>query len=199
MKQSIIPGCTDYGNKNLNDLEENLNDWLNYSKKEKKEFDQKIEKFNSGSNCEWVKVPKNFKIWCNKISKTMGTFIYDLQNIISSIKKKNITDKNINLIKKIGEVSKEYSKDYKKAFDEDRSWKKFGDSNFIEIENLYCDGFNFLTTFHDATNLAARLENYKGQKNDKWFWSFLVPFIVAVSASILVDIVRRFLKLFFGF
>lgn len=91
------------------------------------------------------------------------TIIDDLNLVISAIDQNNISAREINLLRKIGQNSINYNvNDYPKSFKghDNYSWHDYGNPDFHNIEDMYAHGRDFFVTLQDATNAASRLEDY---------------------------------------
>ena len=80
-----------------------------------------------------------------------------------SIEQNCITEKEVNLLNKIGIEAMRFNRDYGRTYKENTSWHDHGDPDFIKIEKIYKEGRDFFITMQDAANAAKRLKDYMGK------------------------------------
>ena len=119
MAQGLIAGATNYDEQSILDIKSDIENWISYSFKIRNFFETTIEELKIQDYWD-SKVPYNFQTFCIGVPKICETFCSDFEIILDSIKNDRITQREINLMKKIYKVSKE---------NEEYSWKSFKDKN----------------------------------------------------------------------
>lgn len=154
MVQGIMGGATPYNHQSLKEIQKDINAWKVFSKDIQVQFDEYIEM----NNKLFDELPYDLKQIFAETLQTTATFIEDFSLIDQSIAKGKITDKDIRLLKNIGNISIENNSRYGKAWHGNNV--DFG--TYEELYNkLYCDGRDYFVTLQDASNAAERLKDYK--------------------------------------
>jgi len=161
MAQGLIAGATNYDEQSLLDIKSDIESWVSYSLKIQNFFETTINELKSQDYWD-SKVPYNFQSFCVGVPTICKTFCSDFEIILDSIKNDRITQREINLMKKIYKVSKE---------NEEYSWKSFKDQNdgywydhgnplFKKVESMYAKGRDYFVTLRDISNAVSRMEDY---------------------------------------
>ena len=158
MAQGMIGGATPYNHQSLKDIQSDINNWQGYSKTIQVQF----ENFIKENEQRFYNLEYDLKQIFAETLQTTKTFISDFEIIKNSIQSGNITDKEIDLLKNIGNISIENNSRYGQIWH--GSSINFEENTDI-YEKLYCDGRNYFVTLQDASNAAVRLENYKNSKS----------------------------------
>lgn len=163
MAQGFIGGATSYEEQSLLDILSDINNWINYTSNRKTFILTQREKL--GISLFWDKIPFDFQMTILTTISYFDTILYDLNIVKKSIENNCITEKEVLLLKNIGKKSREYNKEYSKTYKDERSWKDYGNPEFIVVEEIYGKGRDYFVTMQDASNAAYRLEDYmeKGQ------------------------------------
>jgi hypothetical protein len=164
MAQGIIGGATSYEEQSLNDILEDIIGWINYTNN-KKLFILKQKNLLHQSGF-WDKIAFNFQLTVISTISYFDTILYDLTIIKTAIENSCITEKEVNLLRNIGQKSIEFNREYGQTYKEDlRYWSDYGNPDFRVAEEVYGRGRDYFVTMQDAGNAAARLEDYmeKGQ------------------------------------
>lgn len=163
MAQGILGGATSYEGQSLLDILSDINAWINYTTGTKNFILTQRDKLNKSGF--WNKIPFNFQMTILTTISYFETILYDLNLVKKSIENNCITEKEVVLLRNIGRKSSEYNREYGKTYNEDETWKDYGNPVFIVAEDVYANGRDYFVTMQDASNAASRLEDYmvKGQ------------------------------------
>lgn len=164
MAQGIFGGATSYEEQSLQDILDDIVSWIQYTT-DKKAFilAQKSIVEKSGF---WDKIAFDFQMTILSTITYFDTILYDLNLVKLSLEKNCITKKEVNLLRNIGVKANSYNHEYGRTFREDKKdWHDYGNPDFREVEEIYGRGWDYFVTMQDASNAAARLEDYmeKGQ------------------------------------
>lgn len=158
MAQSIFGGGTSYEEQSLDDILEDIERWLEYTKKTKQRLSESLEK--SKNNGFWAKVDCDFQLTIYSSLSYFQTIINDLSLIKEAIIYERITNREVVLLKKIGEKSFEYNIEYGKTYKRNERWHDYGNPDFQVVEDMYAKGRDYFVTLQDAGNASSRLEDY---------------------------------------
>lgn len=167
MAQALMAGMTNYSEQTINDIKDDIENWIKYCNNIKEEFEANIA-FLSENDYWETKVPMDFRAFCLYLGKICDTFSSDFELIIKAIDEDRITSREISLMKNIYKVScenEEYCWRTYKNFNEDGQWHEYGNPLFAKVEKLYGDGRDFLVSLRDVSNAAARMEDYMKEEN----------------------------------
>lgn len=161
MAQGLFAGATNYNKQSILDIKDDIESWIAYSSQIRDFFETTIEGLKNQEYWD-NKVPYNFQTFCTGVPKICETFCSDFKMIIDSIKNDRITRREINLMKKIYNVSKENEEYSWKSFNDpnDGHWHEYGNPLFKKVERMYNDGRDFFVTLIDISNAASRMEDY---------------------------------------
>lgn len=164
MAQGIFGGATSYEEQSLQDIFDDIVGWIQYTT-DKKSFllSQKSIVEKSGF---WDKIAFDFQLTILSTISYFDTIIFDLNIIKTAFTENRITEKEVKLLRNIGVKAISYNHEYGRTFREDkRDWHDYGNPDFREVEEIYGRGRDYFVTMQDASNAAARLEDYmeKGQ------------------------------------
>lgn len=164
MAQGIFGGATSYEEQSLQDIFDDIVSWIQYTT-DKKAFilSQKSIVEKSGF---WDKIAFDFQMTILTTITYFDTILYDLNLVKLSLEKNCITEKEVNLLRNIGVKANSYNHEYGRTLREDkRDWHDYGNPDFRGVEEIYARGRDYFVTMQDASNAAARLEDYmeKGQ------------------------------------
>jgi len=156
--QGKLAGSTSYEDQNCEEIKKDIENWSEYARKINKEItERKTDLENIGY---WDSVPYNFEQTVLNTIHITDTFMKDFKLISTSIEKGFITEKEVKLLKKIGNKAKKLNVEYGQTYKEDIFWPDHEDPNFPEINKIYTEGRDFFASLQDATNAAHRLEDY---------------------------------------
>ena len=79
---------------------------------------------------------------------------------MNSIQEDKVTERDVRLLRKIGERAVEFNHEYGRTYKEDSDWRDYGNPDFTVIEDLYAKGRDYFVTLQDASNASARLDDY---------------------------------------
>ncbi len=157
MVQGIFGGATSYEMQSLQHILEDVILWIKYSN------DMMLVVSNNASvlknNRFWWKVGYDFKATISDTRTCLESFLHDLNLIKDSIENDRITQREVHLLRKIGENAVRYNIQYGQTYKSER-WHDYGNPDFKAAEEIYCKGRDYFVTLQDASNAAARLEDY---------------------------------------
>lgn len=164
MAQGLFGGATSYEEQSLQDILEDVMDWMKYTT-DMKTFMSEC-KENLEENKFWREIPFDYQMTICSSIFYMNTVLHDLDIVKNAIISNCITEKEVNLLRGIGRKSREYNSEYPRTYrEESRYWHKYGNKDFLIAEQTYQKGRDYFVTMQDASNAAFRLEDYmqKGQ------------------------------------
>lgn len=161
MAQGLIGGDTPYNDQSLSDIQTDINQWQAYTNNIKNFFEKTITKLEEMDYMTKIDFDMR-SIFYNTIRIT-NTFLEDFNTINTSISNGTITERDVKLLRNIGNISIENNTNYGKTFHRG-NWKEYEktnpDSGFRLAEQLYQKGRDFFVTLQDASNASLRLEHY---------------------------------------
>ncbi len=163
MAQGIIGGATSYEEQSTKDILEDITGWIEYTKYTTNLIEDGIRV--SKENNYWNNVPFDFQATLISTLKCQETFLHDFELITKTINEDKITEREVNLLRKIGRKSIEFNHEYGKTYKKEDRWKDYDDKNFRVVENLYAKGRDYFVTLQDAENASHRLEDYIKKEN----------------------------------
>lgn len=158
MAQGMLGAATSYGDQSINEILADINKWVFFTEETKCSMESKITLLRD--NNYWSNMPYNFRGTISDSLRCQETFIEDFSLIVSAIKERQLTKKEVTLMDKIGRNAIDYNRLYGSTYNEESLWKKHGDKNFRVAEQLYAEGRDYFVTIQDACNVSARLEDY---------------------------------------
>ena len=158
MVQGLFGGGTSYEGQSISDIQQDINMWKIYTEKIRSQIIK--EKEILIKNGFWEKIPWNFQQIIEESIFCFKTFLSDFQIIESALEKNFISEREVKLLRKIGRNSVEFNHNYGKYFKEEYEWHDYGNPEFEVAESIYQHGRDFFVTLQDASNAAARLEDY---------------------------------------
>lgn len=161
MVQSMFGGETSYKIQSLKDIQDDIDRWIQYTT-ETKAFVIRQKSIVEESGF-WDNIEYNFLAIVYKTICYFETILYDLDLVKKSIEQNCITEKEVNLLNKIGIEAMRFNRDYGRTYKENTSWHDCGNPDFIKIEKIYKEGRDFFITMQDAANAAKRLKDYMGK------------------------------------
>ena len=159
MTQGFIAGCTNYQEQTLEDIREDIEWWIKYSKQTQIDFLETIE-FLKAANYWCECVPFDFRIFCESVPNVCGTIINDLNIVIKDIDENEISSGTIKLMNNVCKIASTNEKRSWETYKNDSRWKNYDDQNFRSAETLYAAGRDFFVTLIDVGNAVARMEDY---------------------------------------
>lgn len=158
MVQSIFGGATSYQEQSLKNIIIDINRWIDYTISTR-DFLQSSEIYLKSENY-WHNIPFNFQMTLLSSITQQNTYLEDFNIILKSINNDSITDREINLLHKIGSMAISFNSEYGKTYKEDSTWKDYENPMFKVAEDMYCKGRDYFVTMQDATNASIRLQDY---------------------------------------
>ncbi|MEK4453439.1 hypothetical protein [Paenibacillus sp. FSL L8-0506] len=158
MTQGLFGGATSYNDQSIEDIIEDINEWIDYTKEIKQFLEDGIA--NSKAANYWNIIPFDFSMTLLASVRCQNTFLNDFDRILNAISNAQLTTREVELLKKIGLNAGKYNSKYGITFKEDNEWKEYGDKNFQVVENMYAQGRDYFVTLQDAMNASVRLSDY---------------------------------------
>lgn len=158
MAQGLIGGATSYEEQSLKDILEDINRWVEYTEEISLEINKGITKLKESNF--WNKVYFNFQMTLLSSLTCQESYLHDFSIIIKAIQQDKITEREVRLLRHIGKKAIEFNHEYGRTFKEEFDWRDYGNPDFTVAEDLYADGRDYFVTLQDATNAAARLNDY---------------------------------------
>lgn len=158
MSQGLIGGATSYEEQSMNDILEDIKRWVEYTQEDCDYISKNIKYLKECSF--WDKIPFNFQMTLLSTITCQKTFLEDFNIISEAIANDRVTQKEVNLLYKIGRKARDFNNEYGRTYKEERIWKKYGDKDFRVAEDSYAKGRDYFVTLQDASNASSRLEDY---------------------------------------
>ena len=158
MVQSMIGGATNYSYQTMQQILVDINQWIKYAEQIRNKMKNNLAEVENSTI--WQNASYNFKMTINSTVGYCSTIIEDLKIVKKAIENNCITEREVALLKTVGENASEYNRRYGIDYHENVSWHCYGNQIFSIIENIYADGRDFFVTLQDASNAASRLEDY---------------------------------------
>lgn len=160
MVQSSFAGSTYYTIQSLDDIYIDIKNWIEYTQETKEFINSQYEIVKSSRlynsiDYDFLAIIDSTILYCD-------TILYDLNLVRKAMEQGCITEKEISLLRKIGQESLTLNHKYGLTYKSDTSWHDYGNAEFEEVEKIYAKGRDFFVTLMDADNAAARLEDYMG-------------------------------------
>lgn len=159
MSQGFIGGATSYEEQSLVDILMDIKNWIDYTQNrklficEKKEF-----LLQCGF---WNKIYYDFQLTIDSTISFFDTILHDLNIVKHCIETNFITQREVLLLRKIGQKANEYNREYAQTYrTNSRYWHLYGNDDFTVVEEIYCNGRDYFVTMQDVANASYRLEDY---------------------------------------
>ena len=153
MAQGIFGGATSYEEQSLTDIDLDIQRWIKYTDEIKKKMNSWLEE--SKRNGFWKKVDDDFKMTIYTSVSYYDTIISDMKMIHEAILHETVTQREVNLLRKIGRNAFSYNNEYPKTYKrEQKPWHDYGNPQFQIVENMYAKGRDYFVTLQDAANAS---------------------------------------------
>lgn len=158
--QGLVGGGTFYDEQSLEDITDDIANWIKYSDDIRNKLTRKRQKVIDEQY--WDNVSYDFEKTINSTISFCKTISSDLQRVLEAINSGKIGRSEISLLKNIGKKSNEYNVEiYPRSYRGDNSyWHDYGNPLFKIVEEMYAEGRDFFVTLQDVSNAADRLEDY---------------------------------------
>ncbi|XMB67076.1 hypothetical protein RI065_00740 [Mycoplasmatota bacterium zrk1] len=163
MAQGIFPGMTSYDIQAIREMQTDIENWIEYTRKTKKYLEEgfiKLENTDFSNKVPYslTSLMKSHIIFCN-------TIIDELSRVKNSIISESISEIEIKLLWNIGTTASKFNNSYGTAYNDDFPWKEYGNPDFKIVENMYGEGRDFVVTLIDAQNMSEGLGRYMKTEN----------------------------------
>ena len=158
MVQGIFGGATSYEEQSVKDILEDIQNWVRYTLEIKSYLESGQKQLKECGF--WNQIPFNFQMTLVSSIEFHKTALHDFDLITKAIENGSITEREVRLLRKIGINARDYNNEYGRTYKEEYRWKKYGDEDFKVAEDMYAKGRDYFVTLQDATNAAARLNDY---------------------------------------
>lgn len=161
MSQGLFAGGTSYEHQSLNDIEEDIDRWIEYSTEEKASYEKLLSQLKK-TDFYNKKVPFDYLCVITRAQKNFATNIEDLKLVRIAILDNKISRETVSLFNKIGERAFKNQQENKEVFDlrGDGYWHDYDDPDFKKVEVLYIKYAEYCSTLFDVCSAARRLEDY---------------------------------------
>lgn len=164
MVQGLIAGATSYETQTFEEIKQDVEYWSKYTNQV-----MEILKTNYDSVIQtaiWGKANYDFKAVIESSIRSINTFKKDFDLVVGKLNTMSVTQREVNLLRNIGNVAIDYNKRYGEAYNKDTmNWHLYGNPDFEKISTLYSEGRDYFATLQDAQNAAGRLEDYVEDSN----------------------------------
>ncbi|KFZ26604.1 MAG: hypothetical protein KQ78_01193 [Candidatus Izimaplasma bacterium HR2] len=161
MSQGMFAGATDYSHQSLEDIKEDIEKWIEYGEETNKLITNSIVKLKETNF--WNSVPFDFQSTLGGTIKYTNTFKSDGLLILEAINNGQITNKEVTLLRNLGNQAIEYNDHYGKTYNSESRWKDYSNPDFRIAEKLYQNGRDYVISLMDAQNASFRLEDYESK------------------------------------
>ena len=160
MAQGIIAGMTSYENQSLQNIIEDIINWIQYSDDIKTEVTKKLSELKNFDF--YHKIAYDYKVMINEIPTICQTNTDDLRRTLQAIQNNAVTSKIVELFRKVGLRAFENGDDNKRCFKsrENGYWHDYGNAEFRVVEDIYAMFGDYCSSLWDIVNAASRLKDY---------------------------------------
>ena len=156
MSQCLIGGQTSYDDQSLSDIQADINRWQAYTNRIQNFFKETIDKLEEMDYMTKIDFDMS-SLFYNTVRIT-ETFLEDFNTISTSISNGNITERDVKLLRNIGNISIKNNTYYGRTF-HNGGWHEYEktdpDSDFRLSEKLYQKGRDFFVALQDASNASV--------------------------------------------
>ena len=167
MAQGALGGSSRYDNQTLEDISQDIKVWIRFCNETLLLFNETISKLKE--NTYYDTIPFDLQALFEVTTRDLTTFIDNFNHILNSISEDNIYERDVRLLKNIGNYSIEnngtYGRVYRRSISDWIEGPDYSDPNFKSVERLYADGRDLFVTLMDASNAAERLRDYMSSEN----------------------------------
>ena len=165
MAQSIFGGFTDYTGQSLEDILQDIENWIDYTVEMKLKMNGWIEQ--SKSSGYWDKIGFDFKQLVLYTVSYYNTILSDLKIVKRDGVNDALIDRDLSLLRSIGKKSAELNAEYGLTWhrSDGERWMDYGNPDFAVVEKMYQKGRDYFVTMQDAYNTTFRLEDYMQNGN----------------------------------
>jgi hypothetical protein len=164
MSRSLLAGFTNYKHQSFKDMLLDLEDWISMLNEAKGSIESNIQELKN--NNYWESVYSDFRLLMLKTFKFFETSIDELGEILSDIKSE-VRNDHVNRIRRLSRTAEDLDDDFGRIWANEYPKKNYGDKNFNFVEELYEEGRGMVLDMLDLSNLAERLEDFIGRKQNK--------------------------------
>lgn len=158
MAQSIFAGGTSYDHQTLEDINEDIKKWIQYtidSRDKIKELRGVLE-----NSSYWEETPYDFVLLLNSTDLCFETIISDLKSIDDAIGNVLVSNKEVKLLENIGRLSEKFEKRYGNVKVRAFTHRIYSEEGFEPVVKIYKEGRDLFLTLLDASNAAIRLNDF---------------------------------------
>ena len=186
MGKGLIAGNTDYDHQSFNDIIEDLKQEGKRANAFKEQIEKNINTLKRTGY--WQKVNSNFKQLVLRSVTHFKTVNTELDSLVMELKSK-VRKNHIQRLKKISEVASDNNNNIGDIWNNQYLNKEYGNEDFAIVEDIYCDTRDMCVNLLDVSNIAERLNDFKGKKttlmkkNNPWLSGsfYLITTIVIIS------------------
>lgn len=186
MPRGLFAGATDYSHQTFHDILDDLNNWKTALIRTSEEIKTIIKELNAKGY--WKKVPDNFTSLIAYAVKFYETGIVEIDDIINNLKVE-VQQNHISRLRSLAKTAHELNQDFGRVWHREYGPKDYGESNFSKVEFLYARGRDMVIDMLDMSNVAERLEDYIGMKNEGSKKRFSKKFLVQILLLLLSTII----------
>lgn len=162
--KNLIGGMTDYSHQSLKNILTDLNNDLIMVSKA---IDDISEKFSKIDHKYWLnKVPYNFRAIFFTCLTHLKTTKEEITSIIEEIEDQ-VEEHHCKRLLKLGNVADNFNGRIGKIWHNEYAPKDYGNKNFKHVEFLYQESRDMAVSLTDLENIAERLQDFVGKKNNK--------------------------------
>lgn len=161
MARAEIAGMTDYSHQSLDDILEDLGNWIESLHETQGAFHRIINELME--NGYWDNVFDGFQILIGYALKFHETAEKELKEILEEIISDEIQSNHITRLKSISTTADKLNKRYGQVWHQEYKFKDYRNPNFKRVERLYARGRDMVATL-ELSSLVVRLEDFIGKK-----------------------------------
>jgi len=161
MVRSMIAGDTNYSSQTLQEMSEDLKEWVESLEDTCNRLTKLSEELHASGY--WENVDSGFQdliLHCTAVYARAGK---EIQDVLSEIGNEVQTN-HVSRINTLGKTGNELNHNLGQAWHRDYPRKEYGNPEFRKVERLYCVARDMAAGMLDLMNLASRLEDFVGKK-----------------------------------
>ncbi len=161
MVRSMIGGCTDYSHQSLEDMEQDLIDWIKYTTDDITTITNNIKILVESGY--WGTVDVDFKGIVSYALKFYDTALKEMIIIAKEIQNE-VRGDHYKRLRRIGETAIGLNRDFGQVWHREYQNKDYGNKQFAVVERIYADCRDRAVSLQDLQNLADRIKDFIGKK-----------------------------------
>ncbi len=160
MAQSILAGMTDYENQSIDDIAQDIEEWIMRGEKTKKKIEDQVVLLKATSY--YRQISSDYKSMVHDMPGMCQTNINDMKIVLSAIKDGSLSKKHVEFLRKIGNRAVKNGDENKAYYElnDEGYWHDYNNPDFILVEGIFVEFASYCATLWDIPGMAKRLLDY---------------------------------------